>query len=64
MVDAEYFKERQIWIDPYRALERQVTEPLATLLLHDIILDLETPVEEEREREVTERLPRFCATLF
>jgi hypothetical protein len=40
VVDAEYFKERQILIDRYRALEREVTDPLAALLLHDIVLDL------------------------
>jgi hypothetical protein len=48
MIDAEYFKERQIWIDRYRALERQVTDPLAALLLHDVVLDLETPAGEQR----------------
>jgi hypothetical protein len=42
MVDAEYFKERKIWIDRYRALERQVTDPLAALLVHDIVSELET----------------------
>lgn len=42
MVDAEYFKEPpRIWIDRYRALELQVTDPLAALLIHDIILELE-----------------------
>ena len=49
MVDAEYFKERQIWIDRDWALERKVTEPLAALLLHDIVLDLETQAGEERQ---------------
>jgi hypothetical protein len=46
MVDAEYFKERQIWIDWYRALERQVTDPLAALLVHDIVLELEAGAGE------------------
>ena len=41
MVEAEYLKERRIWIDRYRALERQVTDPLAALLVHDIVLELE-----------------------
>jgi hypothetical protein len=42
MVDAEFLKEeRQIWIDRYRALERQVTDPLAALLVHEIVLELE-----------------------
>jgi len=49
MVDAEYFKDLQIWIDRYRALEREVTEPLAALLLHDIVLDIEKQVGEERQ---------------
>jgi hypothetical protein len=49
VVDAEYFKERQILIDRYRVLEREVTDPLAALLLHDIVLDLETQVGEERQ---------------
>jgi hypothetical protein len=46
MVDAEYFKERQIWIDRYRALKRQVTDPLAALLVHDIVLELEAGAGE------------------
>jgi hypothetical protein len=41
MVDAEYSKERQVWIDRYRALERQVTDPLAALLVHEIVSELE-----------------------
>jgi hypothetical protein len=48
MIDSEYFKERQIWIERYRALERQVTDPLAALLVHDIVLDLETSEGEQR----------------
>ena len=48
MIDSEYFKERQIWIERYRALERQVTDPLAALLVHDIVLDLETLEGEQR----------------
>lgn len=41
MIDAEYLKERQVWVDRYRALERSVTDPLAALLVHDIVLELE-----------------------
>jgi hypothetical protein len=40
--DIESFKARQIWIDRYRDLERKVTDPLAALLVHDIVLELET----------------------
>ena len=50
MIDAEHLKERQIWIDRYRALERQVTDPLAALLVHDIVLDLEGEKGEQRLR--------------
>ena len=52
MIDAEHIKERQIWIDRHRALERQVTDPLAALLVHDIVLDLEACESE----------PRLCPT--
>jgi hypothetical protein len=55
MIDAEYLKERQIWIERYRALERQVTDPLAALLVHDIVLDLE---ESEREQRPSPTAPR------
>ena len=61
MVDAEYFKEQQIRIDRYRALERQVTEPLAALLLHDIVVDLETQVGEERQSSTAPHPPKHRA---
>ena len=52
MIDAECFKERKIWLDRYRALERQVTDPLAALLVHDIVLDLEKLEVEKRPSSV------------
>jgi hypothetical protein len=41
MTDAESFQEQQVRIDRYRVLEREVTDPLAARLLHDIVLELE-----------------------
>lgn len=42
MTDSGFLREQQIRIDRYRALEREVTDPLAARLLHDIVLDLES----------------------
>jgi hypothetical protein len=41
MTDPGSLRERQNRIDRYRAMEREVTDPLAARLLHDIVLDLE-----------------------
>jgi hypothetical protein len=41
MTNTRYFSEQQIRIDRYRALQREVTDPLAARLLHDIISNLE-----------------------
>jgi hypothetical protein len=45
MTDSGFLREQQIRIDRYRALEREVTDPLAARLLHDIILDFESANE-------------------
>jgi hypothetical protein len=41
MTDPGFSREQQNRIDRYRAMEREVTDPLAARLLHDIVLDLE-----------------------
>lgn len=45
MTDAQSFREQQVRIDRYRVLEREVTDPLAARLLHDIVLELEAAAE-------------------
>ena len=45
MTESGFLREQQIRIDRYRALEREVTDPLAARLLHDIVLDLEADTD-------------------
>ena len=45
MTDSESCKERRNQVARYRALEQETTDPLAALLLHDIVLDLEAELE-------------------
>ncbi|MCK1400980.1 hypothetical protein IVB45_11375 [Bradyrhizobium sp. 4] len=42
------FDEQEVLILRYRALEREVTDPLAAVLLHDIVQDLEADLHRER----------------
>jgi hypothetical protein len=46
MTDTEKWKERMDQVARYRVLERETTEPLAALLLHDIVLELEADLKE------------------
>lgn len=41
MTDPGFLREQQNRIDRYRAMQREVTDPLAARLLHDIVMDLE-----------------------
>lgn len=41
MAGTESWKQRADEVARYRVLEQETTEPLATLLLHDIVLELE-----------------------
>jgi hypothetical protein len=41
MTETVRYQEDQIWIERYRALTREVTDPLAAGLLRDIVLELE-----------------------
>lgn len=41
--------EQEIQIARYRVLEREVTDPLAAHLLHDIVSDLEANLRKDRE---------------
>ena len=46
MTDTETWKERRAQLTRYRVLKRETTEPLAALLLHDIVLELEADLKE------------------
>jgi hypothetical protein len=46
MTDTETWKERRAQVTRYRVLGRKTTEPLAALLLHDIVLELESDLKE------------------
>ncbi|WP_407174667.1 hypothetical protein [Bradyrhizobium sp. STM 3562] len=48
MTDPGFLREQQVRIDRYRALEREVTDPLAARLLHDIVLELEADAQRSR----------------
>jgi hypothetical protein len=45
MTDSESWKERRDQLERYRILARETTDPIATRLLHDIVLDLEVELE-------------------
>jgi hypothetical protein len=40
MTDTESGNERRLQVERYRVLKRETTEPLAALLLHDIVLTI------------------------
>ncbi|CUT10620.1 hypothetical protein BF49_1700 [Bradyrhizobium sp.] len=42
------FDDQEVRIWRYRALEREVTDPLAAVLLHDIVQDLEADLHRDR----------------
>jgi hypothetical protein len=46
MTDTESGNERRLQVERYRVLKRETTEPLAALLLHDIVLELEPDLKE------------------
>jgi hypothetical protein len=46
MTDTESGNERRHQVERYRVLKRETTEPLAALLLHDIVLELEADLRE------------------
>jgi hypothetical protein len=48
MTDTETWKERRAQVTRYRVLEQETTEPLAALLLHDIVLELEADLKESQ----------------
>ena len=55
MTDTETWKERRAQVTRYRVLEQETTEPLAALLLHDIVLEMEADLKES-ERDLR-RIP-------
>jgi hypothetical protein len=46
MTDSRKWKERRERVARYRVLEQETTEPLAALLLHGIVLELEADLEQ------------------
>jgi hypothetical protein len=54
MTDTETWKERRAEVMRCRMLKRQTTGPLAALLLHDIVLELEAELKEP-ERDGVEK---------
>jgi hypothetical protein len=52
MTDTESGNERRHQVERYRVLERETTEPLAALLLHDIVLELEADLKEPQRDSV------------
>jgi hypothetical protein len=46
MTDTEMWRERRARLTRYRVLKRETTEPLAAILLHDIVLELEADLNE------------------
>ena len=51
MAGTESFKQRAAQLARYRMLEQQTTEPLATLLLHDIVQELEADLNKSVESD-------------
>jgi hypothetical protein len=43
------WKERRARVERYRILAQETTDPIATRLLHDIVLDLEAELEDRRK---------------
>jgi hypothetical protein len=52
MTDTESGNERRHKVERYRVLERETTEPLAALLLRDIVLELETDLKEPQRDSI------------
>jgi hypothetical protein len=48
MTDTESGNERRHQVERYRVLKRETTEPLAAILLHDIVLELEADLNEHQ----------------
>jgi hypothetical protein len=48
MTTERKFREQEAQIARYRLLEREVTDPLAAILLHIIILELEADLHTDR----------------
>jgi len=46
MAGTESWKQRADQVARYRVLEQETTEPLAALLLHDIVVELEADLKE------------------
>ena len=45
--------EQEVRISRYKALEREVTDPLAAVLLHDIVQDLEADLHRDRAKTLS-----------
>jgi len=57
MIANGQLREREVQIARYRLLEREVTDPLAATLLHEIVQELEAGLEKDREIGRAEERP-------
>jgi hypothetical protein len=57
MIANGQLREREVQIARYRLLEREVTDPLAATLLHEIVQELEACLEKDREIGRAEERP-------
>jgi HD superfamily phosphodiesterase len=61
MVDRYVWQERRDRLARYQAMEREVTDPLAAGLLHDIVSELEGDLNEQVDAEAQLILMRDLA---
>jgi hypothetical protein len=61
MTDTEMWRERRAQLTRYRVLEQETTEPLAALLLHDIVLELQADMKES-QRDALRAMPDSWTT--
>ena len=62
MADSYVWQERRDRLARYQAMEREVTDPLAAGLLHDIVSELEGDLNEEIDAEAQRILMRDFAS--
>ena len=56
MIIDRQFKEQEMQVSRYRFLEREVTDPLAALLLRSIVSELEANLQREASGSRSEHL--------
>jgi hypothetical protein len=55
MADKNRAQELRDSLLRYRAMERETTDPLATSLLHDIVLEMERQLEQDEQLRASAR---------